>query len=173
MIKKLTILIFLYFSFLITLFTNYTESFRRNIILLSKHLTNITNHYFSPEPQLERCSRGSKISFQGGQNFWACLLFSEFSVDFQKKRSSRQFGLLFFEFSVDLKKKRLSRQFGLLSSEFSVGFQKKATILKLLQWKGEFGWACWAVWEGKIFVWGAPPPFAPAPPSCGSAFHTK
>ena len=105
MIKKLTILIFLYFSFLITLFTNYTESFRRNIILLSKHLTNITNHYFSPEPQLERCSRGGKISFQGGQNFWACLLFSEFSVDFQKKRSSRQFGLLFFEFSVDLKKK--------------------------------------------------------------------
>ena len=36
--------------------------------------------------QLERCSKGDKISFRGGQTFWDGLLFSEFSVDLQKKK---------------------------------------------------------------------------------------
>ena len=64
-------------------------------------------------PQLERSFKGGKICLWRGQNFWVGLVFTKFSVDIHKKRSSLQYGLLF--------------------SEVSVGFQKKATILKLLQ----------------------------------------
>ena len=45
LIKKLTILIFLYFNFFkLHYLENYTEGFLQSIIPLSKHLNNITNH---------------------------------------------------------------------------------------------------------------------------------
>ena len=48
LITKLTILIFLYFNFLkMILFTKISRKvFGKNIIPLSKHLNNITNHWF-------------------------------------------------------------------------------------------------------------------------------
>ena len=36
-------------------------------------------------PQLEHCSKGGKICLWRGQNFWAGLAFTKFSVDLQKK----------------------------------------------------------------------------------------
>ena len=37
-------------------------------------------------PQLERSSKGGKICFSRGQNFWVGLVFVKFSVDIQKKK---------------------------------------------------------------------------------------
>ena len=54
LITKLTILIFLYLNFFkIALFTKITQKvFGKNIIPLSKHLNNITNHWFPPRIKL-------------------------------------------------------------------------------------------------------------------------
>ena len=65
-------------------------------------------------PQLERCSKGGKICFWRGQNFWVGLVFTKFSVDIQKKR----------------------KVIAPIWSTFLRGlcwFPKKATMLKLLQ----------------------------------------
>ena len=59
-------------------------------------------------PQRERRSKGGKICFWRDQNFWVGLVYTKLSVDIQKKRSSRQYGLLFSEVSVGFHKKKLS-----------------------------------------------------------------
>ena len=46
-------------------------------------------HTLLSVPQLERCSYEGKICFWGSQNFWAGLLFSDFSVDLQQKNCHR------------------------------------------------------------------------------------
>ena len=40
-------------------------------------------------PQLYRSSKGGKICFWMGQNFWVGLVFTKFSVDIQKKKRDR------------------------------------------------------------------------------------
>ena len=61
--------------------------------------------------QLERCSKGGKITFWGGQNFWDGLLFSEFSVDLQKRRKKGLYTKLVFFFPkfllISKKKKKV------------------------------------------------------------------
>ena len=56
-------------------------------------------------PQLERCSREGKISLLGGQNFLAGLVFSEFSVDLQKKKDHRANSVNFSPSSLLVSKK--------------------------------------------------------------------
>ena len=46
----------------------------------------LTKNEYRSVPQLERCCQAGKISFWGGQKFWVGLLFSQFSVDLQKKK---------------------------------------------------------------------------------------
>ena len=91
-------------------------------------------------PQLERSSKGGQICFWRGQNFWVGQVFTKFSVDIQKKRSSRQYGLLFFEVSVGFPKK-------------SHHLETAARVTKV--WVGMLGSL------GVILFRGAPPPFAP------------
>ena len=93
-----------------------------------------------PVPQLERSSKGGKICFWMGQNFWVGLVFTKFSVDIQKKRSSRQYGLLFSEVSVGFKKKRHH-------------LETAARVTKV--WVGMLGSL------GGVLFRGALPPFAP------------
>ena len=71
-------------------------------------------------PQLGRCSWGER-----GQNFGV--------------------GLLFSSFLLTPKKKGHRAKLVYLSPSSLLVFKKKATILKLPQGKGEFGWVCWAV----------------------------
>ena len=47
-------------------------------------------------PQLERCSKGGKISFRRGQNFWVGLLFYEFSGDLKKTKTGHRTELVDF-----------------------------------------------------------------------------
>ena len=42
--------------------------------------------------------------------------------------------------------------------------------MKLPQRKRPFGGACWQVWGGEIFVWGALPPFAPTLSCCPGSY---
>ena len=75
------------------------------------------------------------------------------------------FGLVYFSpSSLLISKKRkghLAKLFYLFPSFLSVS-KKKATILKLSQGKGEFGWACWTFLGGQNFcLGGVLPPFAP------------
>ena len=103
-----------------------------------------------PVPQLQRCSRGTKF-VSGGQHFWVGLVFTKFSVDLKKKGHRGHFGLLFSPSSlVDLQK-------------------KKPPSWNCRKRKGSLGWACWAVWEIGIFVWGGAAPFALPPPNSSPA----
>ena len=92
-----------------------------------------------PVPQLERCSRGrgQDMFLGGGQNFWVGLVFTKFSVNLKKSHCT---DLVYFSPS------------SLLVSE-------TATILKLPQGKGEFGWHAGQFGGRNFWLGGAPPPF--------------
>ena len=58
-------------------------------------------------PQLERCFRGGRICFWGGQNFWVGLLFTKFAVDPpQKRKKGHRANLVYFSLSFLLISKK-------------------------------------------------------------------
>ena len=102
-------------------------------------------------PQLERSSKGGKICFWWGQNFWVGLVFTKFSVDIQKKKSSRQCDLLFSEVSVGFHKKKQPFWNCCKGSE-SLG-----------EYAGQFG--------GEEFCFGGRRPLLPPPPLVAALTH--
>ena len=70
-------------------------------------------------------------------------------------RVQRLFTCFLFKFSADLKKKRSLCQIGLFFCKFSLGPKRtKATILKLLQGKGQFWGGMLAGLGGAKFLFG-------------------
>ena len=98
--------------------------------------------------QLERCSKGGKISFWGAKIFGMVYFSSSFLLISKKRRKKGlDTKLVFFspKFLLDLKKKKKNHLAKLLClfPSFLLLPKKKATILKQPQGKGVFGWACW------------------------------
>ena len=102
--------------------------------------------------QQERCSRGGKICFWGGQNFWVGLVFTKFSVDLKKK------------------KKVIAPIWSTFFRVLCWFPKKKATILKLPQEKGKLGGHAGQFGGGQNFCSGERHPLLPLPPSRGSDF---
>ena len=92
-------------------------------------------------PQLERCSRGGKISCKGGQTFWAGLISTEFSVDLQKKGLRAK--LVYISPNSLLVPKK--------QHHLETAARERGVWVGMLGSLGGVG----------IFVWGAPPPFSP------------
>ena len=97
------------------------------------------------ETQLERSSKGGKICFWRGQNFWVGLVFIKFSVDIQKKVIAPIWSTFL-------------RGLGWFPQK-SHHFETAARVTKV--WVGMLG----SLGGGVLFR-GAPPPYAP-PPSSG------
>ena len=95
-------------------------------------------------PQLERSSKGGKICFWRGQNFWVGLVFIKFSVNIQKKKDHRA-NMVYF-----------SPRSRLVSKKKSNHFETAARVAKV--WVGMLGSL-----RGRSFVLEGAAPFCPPP----------
>ena len=91
------------------------------------------------ETQLQPCSKGGKICFRRGQNFWVGLVFTKFSVDIQKKKG------------------KVIAPIGLLFSEVSVGFPKKCHHLETAARARKVRVGMQGILERDFCLGGAPP----------------